>query len=164
MSSKPTATRIPTTRAFSHEITDHRPALHFYSHRWPCRRRRFLLSLLLWVMGRWPRETGSSAVSRFRMVVMARWHDQPNSPPTSCAIAFLSNTAAGYMLARNVVDKVTAPLPVPPEPVKAIPDLIQAIVGPLIGKDAPKAREEPLDVVRHLVPAGKTVRQDHFRK
>jgi len=56
------------------------------------------------------------------------------------------------------------PLPVPPEPVKAIPDLIQAIVGPLIGKDAPKAREEPLDVVRHLVPAGKTVRQDHFRK
>jgi len=145
MSSKPTATRIPTTRAFSHEITDHRPALHFYSHRWPCRRRRFLLSLLLWVMGRWPRETGSSAVSRFRMVVMARWHDQPNSPPTSCAIAFLS-------------------LPVPPEPVKAIPDLIQAIVGPLIGKDAPKAREEPLDVVRHLVPAGKTVRQDHFRK
>src|SRR6267154_1344216 len=80
---------------------------------------------------------------------------QPNSAPTSCTITFLSNTATGYPQARNVVDKVTAPLPVPPELVKPIPDLIQAIVGPLIGKNAPKAREEPLDVVKRLVPAGK---------
>jgi hypothetical protein len=57
------------------------------------------------------------------------------------------------------VDKVTAPLPVPPELVNAIPDLVHAILDPLIGKGTPKAREEPLDVVKHLVP-GKTLRAE----
>jgi hypothetical protein len=86
---------------------------------------------------------------------------QPNSAPTSCTIiAFLSNTTAGYLQARNLVDKVTAPLPVPPELVKTIPDLIHAIIDPLIGKDAPKAREGPLDAVKPLVPVGKTLRAE----
>ena len=57
------------------------------------------------------------------------------------------------------MDKVAAPLPVPPEIVKAIPDLLHAILDPVIGKDAPKAREEPLDVVKHLVPV-KTLRAE----
>ncbi|KAN0121628.1 hypothetical protein V8E52_003524 [Russula decolorans] len=64
-----------------------------------------------------------------------------------------------YLQARNLVDKVTAPLPVPPELVKAIPDLVHVILDPLIGKDAPKAREEPLGVVKQLVP-GKTLRAE----
>jgi len=34
------------------------------------------------------------------------------------------------------------------------------ILDPLIGKDAPKARQEPLDTVKHLVPAGKTLRAE----
>lgn len=57
------------------------------------------------------------------------------------------------------MDKVTAPLPVPPEIVKAIPDLVHAIVDPLFGAGAPKARGEPLDVVKHLVPE-KTLRAE----
>lgn len=57
------------------------------------------------------------------------------------------------------MDKVTAPLPVPPELVKAIPDLVHAIIDPLIGAGAPKAREELPDVVKHLVP-GKTLRAE----
>lgn len=65
----------------------------------------------------------------------------------------------GYLQARSLVDKVTAPLPVPPEVLKAIPDLVHAIIDPIIGPSAPKARAEPLDVVKQLVP-GKTLRAE----
>jgi hypothetical protein len=57
---------------------------------------------------------------------------QPNGAPTSCT-HHLSNTTTGYL---------------------------QVIVGPLIGKDAPKSQEEPLYVVKRLVPAGKTLRAE----
>jgi hypothetical protein len=54
------------------------------------------------------------------------------------------------------VDKVTASLPVLPELVKTIPDLIYAIVNSLVGKDTPKACGETLDPVKNLVPTVKT--------
>jgi hypothetical protein len=57
------------------------------------------------------------------------------------------------------VDQITAPLPVPPELVKAVPDLVHAILDPLIGPSAPKPREELPDVVKHLIP-GKTLRAE----
>ena len=95
---------------------------------------------------------------QFRMVAMTRWLNQ-TVRPSVVPIIFFSNTPTGYLQTRNLVDKVAAPLPVPPEIVKAIPDLVDAILKPLIGKDAPKAREEPLDAVKHLVP-GKTLRAE----
>ena len=86
---------------------------------------------------------------------------QPNGEPTSCTIAFLSNTATGYDLqARDLglVNQVGAILPLPPQINKPIMDLLHAL--PLIGKDAPaKAREVPLDVVKQ-VPGGKTTRAE----
>jgi hypothetical protein len=53
------------------------------------------------------------------------------------------------------VDKVTAPLVVPPELVKAIPEIFYVILDPLVGKDTPKARGESLDLVKNLVPTVK---------
>ena len=83
---------------------------------------------------------------------------QPNGEPTNCTIAFLSNTATGHDLqARDsdLVHKVVALLP---------PNLSNPILGlldalPLIGKEAPKAREVPFDVVKQ-VPGGKTTRAE----
>jgi len=82
---------------------------------------------------------------------------QPNGEPTSCTIAFLSNTATGHDLqARDVVDQVGALLSLPSDLSKPILDLLRA----LIGKGAPaKAREVPLDVVKQ-VPGGKTTRAE----
>ena len=48
-------------------------------------------------------------------------------------------------------------LPVPPEVPKLIAGVVDAIGG--LVKDAPKARGEPLDVVKHLVP-GKTLQAE----
>jgi hypothetical protein len=96
---------------------------------------------------------------QFRMVAMTRWLNRTVRPPVAPTIPFLSNIATDYLQARNLVDKVAAPLPVPPELVKAIPDLVHVILDPLIGKDAPKAREEPLGVVKQLVH-GKTLRAE----
>jgi hypothetical protein len=79
-----------------------------------------------------------------------------NSASTSCAITFLSNTVTGHPGAKDLVDKVTAPPLVTPELVKAIPNILHAILDPLADKDALKAQEEPLDVVRHLGSAAKT--------
>jgi len=82
---------------------------------------------------------------------------QPNGEPTSCTIAFLSNTATGHDLqARDVVDQVGALLSLSPNLSNPILDLLHA----LIGKDAPaKALEVPLDVVKQ-VPGGKTTRAE----
>jgi hypothetical protein len=68
---------------------------------------------------------------QFRMAAMTRWLNQMVRPPVAPII--FSNTATDYL---------------------------QAIVGPLIGKDAPKSQEEPLYVVKRLVPAGKTLRAE----
>jgi hypothetical protein len=68
---------------------------------------------------------------------------QPNGTPASCTITFLSNTATGYLQASGLVDKLIVTLPLPPDLVNAIPGLIHGILDPLIGKDAPKARETP---------------------
>jgi hypothetical protein len=58
------------------------------------------------------------------------------------------------------VDKVTGPLPVPPEIVEVVPDLLHAILDPVIGPSPVKSRGQPLDdVVKHLVP-GKTSRAE----
>jgi hypothetical protein len=96
---------------------------------------------------------------QFRMVAMTRWLNQTVRPSVAPTTTFLSNIATGHLQARSVVDKVTGSLPVPPELVKAIPDVVHAILDPLIGKSDPKAREEPLNVVKHLVP-GKTLRAE----
>jgi hypothetical protein len=50
------------------------------------------------------------------------------------------------------VDKLTAPLVVPPE----LPDILHAILGSLVRRDTPKARGEILDLVKSLVPTVKT--------
>jgi hypothetical protein len=95
------------------------------------------------------------------MVAMTRRLNQTVRPPVAPSIAFLSNTATGHLQARNLVDIVTAPLPVPPEVVKAIHAIVDPLIDPLIGaKVAPKARAGPLDVVKPLVPVGKTVRAE----
>ena len=95
---------------------------------------------------------------QFRMVAMTRWLNQTVRQPVA-PINFLPNIATAYLQARSVVDKVTAPLPVPPELVNVIPDLVHAILDPLVGKGTPKAREEPLDVVKLVVP-GKRLRAE----
>jgi hypothetical protein len=81
---------------------------------------------------------------------------QPNGAPSSCTTTFLSNTATGYLQATDLVDQVTASLTLPPDLVKGIPDILHAILDPLVGEDAPKAWGVPPDVVKHLVSAGKT--------
>ncbi|KAF8499232.1 hypothetical protein F5888DRAFT_1688719 [Russula emetica] len=66
-----------------------------------------------------------------------------------------------HLQSRNLVDQVTGSLPLPPDIAKAIKDTVHAVLGPVIGNDnAPKAREGPLDVVKHFVPAGKTSRAE----
>jgi hypothetical protein len=86
---------------------------------------------------------------------------QPNSEPlhpVAPTTTFLSNTATDHPQTSNFVDKGTAPLPVVSVPVKAIPDLIHAIINFLVGKDTPKAcaSGETLDPVKTLVPTVKT--------
>ena len=54
------------------------------------------------------------------------------------------------------MDKVTAPLAVPPELVKAILDVLHAVLDPLVGKDTPRAQGETFDLVKNLVPTVKT--------
>lgn len=85
---------------------------------------------------------------------------QPNGAPSSCTTTFFSNTATGYLQATDLVDQVTAPLTLPPDLVKGIPDVLHAILDPLVGEDAPKAWGLPPDVVKHLVSAGKTTQAE----
>ena len=70
---------------------------------------------------------------------------QPNGTPASCTITFLSDTATAYLpvQASGLVDKLIVTLPLPPDLVNAIPGLIHGILDPLVGKDAPTAREAP---------------------
>ena len=82
---------------------------------------------------------------------------QPNSePPVAPTNTSISNTATDHLQIRILVDKVTAPLAVSPELSKAIPDILYAILDPLVGKDTPKARREMLDLVKKVVPTVKT--------
>ncbi len=85
---------------------------------------------------------------------------QPHGAPTSRTITFLSNTntATDHLQSRNLVDQITGPL-LPPDFGKAT-DILHKVLDPLIGNGAPKAREEPLEVVKHFVPAGKTTRAE----
>ena len=78
------------------------------------------------------------------------------SPRVAPTITFLPNTATDHPQTSNFVDRVTAPLPVLPELVKAIPDLIHAVVKSLVGKDTPKPCSEALDPVKDVVPTVKT--------
>lgn len=55
------------------------------------------------------------------------------------------------------MDIVTAPLLLPADLVKAI---LHAMLDPLNGKDAPKARGVPLHLVKHMVSPGKTTRTE----
>jgi hypothetical protein len=83
---------------------------------------------------------------------------QANSEPPNCTHHHLplSNTATDHLQTSNLVDKVTAPLPVLPELGKAIPDILHAILDPLVGEDIPKAQGKTLDLVKNLVPPVKT--------
>ena len=54
------------------------------------------------------------------------------------------------------MDKLTAPLAVPPGLGKAIPDILHAILDPLVGKDTPRAPGETVDLVGNVVPTVKT--------
>ncbi|KAI0286859.1 hypothetical protein BGY98DRAFT_1092464 [Russula aff. rugulosa BPL654] len=85
---------------------------------------------------------------------------QPNGAPSSCTTTFLSNTTTGYLQATDLVDQVTASLTLPPDLVKGIPDILHAILDPLVGEDAPKAWGVPPDVVKDLVSAGKTTQAE----
>ena len=87
---------------------------------------------------------------------MTRWLNQTVSPPVAPTNTSISNTATDHLQIRNHVDKVTAPLAVSPELSKAIPDILHAILDPLVGKDTPKARREMLDLVKKVVPTVKT--------
>src|SRR6266566_5859434 len=95
-------------------------------------------------------------MSQFRLVAMTRSLNQTVSPRVAPTNTFLSNTATDHLQTKNLVDKVTAPLPVLPELGKAIPDILHAILDALVGKDTPKARGETLDLVKNLVPTVKT--------
>jgi hypothetical protein len=94
---------------------------------------------------------------QFRLVAIPRWLNQTVSPPLAVAPTntFISNTATDHLQTRNLMDKVTVPLAVPPELGKAIPDILHAILDPLVGKDTPKARGEMLDLVKIVAPAVK---------
>ena len=82
---------------------------------------------------------------------------QPNSePPVAPTNTSISNTVTDHLQIRNLVDKVTAPLAVSPELSKAIPDILHAILDPLVEKDTPKARREMFDLVKKVVPTVKT--------
>jgi hypothetical protein len=83
---------------------------------------------------------------------------QPNGAPTSRTITFLpdTNTATDRLQSRNLIDQVTAPL-LPPDFGK-VTDIIHKALGPVIGP--PKAREEPVEVVKHLISAEKTTRAE----
>ena len=54
------------------------------------------------------------------------------------------------------MDKVTAPLAVPPELGKLIPDILQAMLDPFIDKDTPEVRGNTLGLVKNTVPTVKT--------
>ncbi len=64
------------------------------------------------------------------------------------------DTATDHLQTRNIVDGLVTPIS--PELAK----LLHGILGPILGNDAPKAREEPLDLVKHLAPTGKTSRAE----
>ena len=94
---------------------------------------------------------------------MTRWLSQTVRPPVAWSIInFLSNTSTGYVQASNAVDNVVALLPLPLGLLKPILDIVDPIIDPLpiIGKGPPKARGEPLDAVKQILPVGKTLRAE----
>ena len=81
---------------------------------------------------------------------------QANSkPPVAPTITSLSLTPPQIIYKPVILWtklKVTAPLLVLPELGKAIPDILHAILDPLVGKNIPKAQGKTLDLVKNLVP------------
>ncbi|KAI0286856.1 hypothetical protein BGY98DRAFT_929936 [Russula aff. rugulosa BPL654] len=71
-----------------------------------------------------------------------------DGPEDSSSYARTANSSKQYLQTSNLVDKVTAPLPVLPELGKAIPDILHAILDPLVGEDIPKAQGKTLDLVK----------------
>jgi hypothetical protein len=78
-------------------------------------------------------------MSQFRLVAMTRQVNQTVNPPVAPTITFLSNTATDYLQTRNLVDKVTALLAVPPKLGKAIPAILHVIYPATGHQGAPVA-------------------------
>ena len=107
-----------------------------------------------------------------RLVAMTRWLSQTVRPPVAPPPSF-SNTATGYLQANGLVKDVKDVmklLPLPPTVIEPILGIIDGVLGALDeapGKDSPKAREAPLDAVKHF-SAGQTTQSqgeaDHGRE
>lgn len=85
---------------------------------------------------------------------MTRYLNETVSP-VAPTITFLSNNATDRLQTGNFVGKVAVLLPVIPDLGKAIPDILHAILDPLVSKDTQEA-----DLVKNLVPPVKTTWDD----
>jgi len=109
------------------------------------------LSALAAPVGDRPEGSSSYAPAVVLLAVLLHQQHAPIPPSSDTTMAQPNN----HLQTRNLMDKVTVPLAVPPELGKAIPDILHAILDPLVGKDTPKARGEMLDLVKIVAPAVK---------